>query len=239
MSERGARRSIKMPVRRVASTVLGGASATDAHMPVENRDSGTTPQSRGRYMTQKAKDSLLAEWLSVRSQPAPDGAKGGCGFPDPEVFPLCDNLNSLPYICTLQSCAGHVVPAADGTGDYIYNGQVWLWLSAEGARRFYERVHLLAAVVPLIERVQLLWQSDGQEVVDVTWRREMLSQATTVLPRFFGSLIWSTKCEFCGERGAPHYEYCPVVAQGYCQRCGSHEADGETCSCGYTREVGG
>jgi hypothetical protein len=149
-------------------------------------------------MTVRGKKSVLAEWERYKAEsPRPEGDFGGHGYPDPEVEPLCAKLNAMPYLCTLQSCAGHRLPAADGSGEHVMNGQLWIWPTQVAALRFYKRATKLAQEFPLIQRVQVLWQPDSQEVIDVCWQVGRLAAAESVIVPFFESLQWGGQCYGC------------------------------------------
>ncbi len=92
---------------------------------------------------------------------------------DVEILPYCDALNTLPGVCTLQSCAGHrsgevSASAPEGTRDQysVRPACLWLWLDEKTARRFYECAAELGGH-PLMEHVAVRFQPYGQQVVEI------------------------------------------------------------------------
>ena len=132
-----------------------------------------------RYLTPEAKGLELERWASLRTR-----GGGGAGAPDPEIFPLCDDLNVLPGVCTLQSCAGH---RRNGT---FWPGHVWLWLDRRTSERFDRRASELAASA-VIERVSRIYAANGQEITAIEFcgnERGLLAESKELLRRFFYSL---------------------------------------------------
>ena len=135
-----------------------------------------------RYLTAGEKTRRLAEWESLRSQPLPDGDCGGRGYPDPDIFPLCDYLNALPGVCTLQSCAGH--RSREGL---ISSAHLWLKLDRTSARRFKKNAFVLAGD-DHIERLGLSYMPDEGEVVEIIFKgneRGMLVDSALPIASFF------------------------------------------------------
>ena len=55
------------------------------------------------------KQQILAEFAILRKQPVPENLNlGGRGYPDQEILPFCDWLNTFDGVYTMQSCAGHL-----------------------------------------------------------------------------------------------------------------------------------
>lgn len=124
-----------------------------------------------RYLTPEGKVAELEYWRSAqRTSVRPPGDAGGHGFVDPEIVPWCDVLNAIDGVCTLQSCCGHRTPSADGEGDHVWNGQVWLWLSEPLAMAVYKHIGSLGRSA-LFDSVALLFgKGQGErEVLDVTF----------------------------------------------------------------------
>jgi hypothetical protein len=78
------------------------------------------------------------------------------GTPDREVYGLCDSINALPGICTLQSCAGHHGVEKKAEGQPRMPGHLWLRLSKDVFRRFLDECEELAHD-PLIEQISVLY----------------------------------------------------------------------------------
>ena len=108
-----------------------------------------------RWLTPASKDRILAQWQSRLAEPRPAGDLSGRGWPDPEIVPLCNGLNRLPGVCTLQSCSGHGGP-----------GHLWLWLDHETSGEFDRWGHVLARMAG-IEAVSRKWSSWGQEITAI------------------------------------------------------------------------
>ena len=112
-----------------------------------------------RYLDETEKVAELAYWERLIAE---RGSKDGPGNPDPEIIPWCEKINSIPGICTLQSCAGHVY----GKRGVRVSGHFWLWLSSEKAANFKQRAFELARNAA-IERISTIYQRSGQEVVSI------------------------------------------------------------------------
>lgn len=80
---------------------------------------------------------------------------------DPEIVPYLEQINSLQGICTVQSCAGH--KRKDGYQD---DGHLWLRMSQSVTTSFCNSA-VIVAKHPYITRVARLYQSDGQEIVEI------------------------------------------------------------------------
>jgi len=145
-----------------------------------------------RYLSPALKADNLKYWEQVKRD-RPADAKDGYGFPDPPIYDLCDRLNAIEGVCTVQSCAGHRMAAADGSGEYQHVGKLWLRLSEPLALRFYERAPELASVYPTIQRVFVFWHESGEEVVDVLFQglnvsEEAFDESSKLIADFFSSL---------------------------------------------------
>ena len=119
------------------------------------------------HLTPAAKAEELLRWSAQRADQSYRGAPGA-GFPDPEVFDLCDRLNAIRGVCTLQSCAGH--PRAEGR-EWSCPGQVWLWLDEPTWLLFLETAPEFARRA-CIERLDVLFgrHNDDRAVVAVSFR---------------------------------------------------------------------
>ena len=135
-----------------------------------------------KYLTEPEKARELEYWDAAKISAVPDSeGQGGKGFPDSEIIPLCDALNAVPGICTLQSCGGH------GPGD---PGHLWLWLDREKSGLFDVWGHVLAHL-PGIDGVHRKYTQWGQEVVAIRFNGRLDEASTSVL-LFFSALAWST-----------------------------------------------
>lgn len=129
-------------------------------------------------MTPEGKFSELSDWEEIRSALS---EVAGPGVPDPEMIPWCEKLNALPGVCTLQSCAGH------RDGERGTSGHLWLWLAEDEARRFRERAFELARN-SLMERVSVIYQPWGQEVVELEFRGSPDNQLEASMTAILGFL---------------------------------------------------
>jgi hypothetical protein len=138
-----------------------------------------------RYLTPKAKVRVLREFDTHKMQSKPKGELAGKGYPDPEIIPLCDWLNSFDGVCTLQSCAGHRI------GSLIHSkGVLWIWLDEKLAAQFRERAFELA-MNPQIESVSQVYSIWG-EYVAIIFRGNECGEIRTslhVIQQYFGSLF--------------------------------------------------
>ena len=148
------------------------------------------------YLTIEGKAAELARWAEARAERdrLTYDPPGGCGYADPPVYRLCDRLNALPGVCTLQSCAGHTIEAADGTGTYRYPGNLWVWLGEQMSAAFHRHVYGLACD-PYIERISTLHtynpERGPRSVIDIVFEgqeRGGLAQSTAVIVDFFENL---------------------------------------------------
>ena len=131
------------------------------------------PEARrpSRYLTTDQKAGLLGEWETAKAQrlrPADDA--GGHGWVDPEVVPICDALNDLPGVCSLQSCAGH--------GESP--GHLWLWLDEHNSRAIDVWGHVLARL-PGIEAVSRKYTDWGQQITAIEFDSRLEIACESVL----------------------------------------------------------
>ena len=142
----------------------------------------------GRYLTVSEKCAILKGWEErKRTLMRQAGFKGGYGYVDPEIVQLCDALNRLPGVCTLQSCAGHSARDSDGP---IYPGKLWLRLNQRMTHRFEEQAHELAAD-PVIDSVGKIYWQDGKETVTIDFKGNetgLLAESSSAVLDFFRAL---------------------------------------------------
>lgn len=136
-----------------------------------------------RYLSEENKANILKRFHdSLADLPLHD-ERGGYGFPDPDMIPWCEKINSIHGVCTLQSCAGH-------KGDYEIPGHLWIWLREDLAELFHRRAPVLAQY-QLIERLSTVYTSGGREVAVITFagnNRDLLSESMRVILSFFENL---------------------------------------------------
>jgi len=143
--------------------------------------------SSSRHLTDAEKAQILSEWSRLQRTLRPiDRDVPGCrGYPDRDILPLCDALNAIDGVCTVQSCAGHGSPE-----DVQATGQVWVRLSLAMSRAF-DVLAIDLARQPLIEGVARRYQPYGQEIVDVQFQgneRGKLAESIRLVIDFFESL---------------------------------------------------
>ena len=140
-----------------------------------------------RFLTPHEKTETLASWEEYKRAFIRPGAKGGRGYVDPDIVPLCDALNRLPGVCTLQSCTGHSANDSDGP---VYSGVMWLRLNQRMTHRFEEQAHRLAAE-QVIDRVGKIYCEDGKETVTIEFKGNetgLLAESVSVVLGFFRAL---------------------------------------------------
>lgn len=103
-----------------------------------------------RYLSRSEKDKILANW-SIEIQ---------LGKPDPDIINLCNELNKIPGICTIQSCSGHF------RNGYRECGHLWLRLMEDFNKKFVKRAFMLSSANG-IERVSTIYSSWGEEIVNI------------------------------------------------------------------------
>lgn len=128
----------------------------------------------GRWLTDADKARVLDGWYdriehAPRTGPDHPGGHGGVDTPMIEV---CAEINALAGVVTLQSCEGHVLISE--TGRQVYSGQLWLWLDRANAGTAYKMLPAIAKVRGF-EQPRIMWQADGQEVLDLRWNSVELS----------------------------------------------------------------
>ena len=131
-----------------------------------------------RFLTVDGRRDILAEWERTKEQWR-KGVVRGAGEPDADIIPWCDLINSLPGVCTLQSCAGHK------TG-----GHLWLWLDEQRSREFDRWGYVLARMEG-IETVARKYGSWGQEITAIEFDDRFEKACESVL-LFFRALA---KCD--------------------------------------------
>ncbi len=137
-----------------------------------------------RYLTPELKRSILPVWNRAKAEPLPLGDLAGCGWPDPEIIPLCNALNVLPGVCTLQSCAGHKKESR------FICGHLWIVLDESMSYKFEQRAFELAHHKN-IEWLSKVYSSWGQEVICIEFlgnERGLLQASMEVVLGFFKSL---------------------------------------------------
>ena len=137
------------------------------------------------FSTEKAE--ILEGWDERKRTLISPGTKGGLGYVDPDIVPLCDALNRLPGVCTLQSCAGHSAKDSDGP---IYPGRLWLRLNQRMMHHFEEQAHRLAAE-PVIDRVGKIYWEDGKKTVAIDFKGNetgLLAESGSAVLDFFRAL---------------------------------------------------
>lgn len=149
---------------------------------------GTARQDR--HLSPARKREALAGWEACKGSGTSlgDGAPGGAGYPDPEMFRWCDRLNAIPGICTLQSCAGHLDAGGRGVTS---PGRLWLLLDPEMSAAFDARALDLAADSDHIERVCRIYSSWGEEVTSIEFagnERGMLEASMRRILAFFEAI---------------------------------------------------
>lgn len=109
--------------------------------------------------TEKTRE--MDRWDELKSGPR---GLGGHGYPDDLIIPLCDEINNLSHVCTLQSCAGH--KARENEGEYP--GNLWLWFTRPAFGRLIVCADA-AALSPGITDVRILYRryNDARAVVEV------------------------------------------------------------------------
>jgi hypothetical protein len=170
------------------------------------------------YLTPEGKAEELASWERHK---AGGRGKGGQGFPDDAIFPLCAELNAMPGICTLQSCAGH--PATER--EHVYSGQLWLWLDRPTFWWFVQNAPQLTRCRPLIEYVEILFGRDGNRaIVNLMFAGDeqgLLSESSAIILEFFKARVvkqhrWSGwPGAYCLDCGADD----PIEAALGCHDC--------------------
>jgi len=140
----------------------------------------------GRYLSVGEKRRILAQWSAEQHHAVGRDGRGGEGWPDRDVLPLCEALNSFPGVCTVQSCAGHGRP-----GWVDYPGCLWLRLDRRTSAAFERRASVLAGMRE-IDRVSKIYNEDGKELVAIEFagnERNLLAESERRIVHFFEQLI--------------------------------------------------
>lgn len=122
-----------------------------------------------RFLTPESKAATLAEWGERKKDSLrPDGDEGGAGYVDPEMFPICDAVNAIDGVCTLQSCCGHW---REYEGDrQRYAAELWLWLSEPIFKRWTKHAWRLKSI-PLFEVVRTIHLAE-YDACNVQWKTD-------------------------------------------------------------------
>ena len=131
-----------------------------------------------RYLTATEKSHELEAWSRIQAECV---GLSGPGMPDPEIMPWCEKINALDGICTLQSCAGH------RGGERGLGGHLWLRLDRAKARIFQNRAFELTRHSG-IERISLIYQPWGQEVVQIEFQGAPTGQLDASIRAILGFL---------------------------------------------------
>lgn len=145
-----------------------------------------------RYLTESEKRRELEMFRQLRAIPNPHGQLGGRGFLDHDIHPLCDALNQLEGVCTLQSCAGHPLEESDGT---CYPGLLWIWPSREMSEAFDHRAFELALRSDLVDAVMKRYQPYGRELIEIVFTgndKGKLDESAAFILQFFRRLAEQT-----------------------------------------------
>lgn len=129
---------------------------------------------RTRTLTPELKKQILYRWVKTQGEflvakglgAIPENP-GGMGYPDPEMFTVCDRLNSLPGIVTMQSCAGHVHPGEEPGVEAMWSGQLWIGMSEPVRARYISRIDELLIHSYYIERCKIIFMLDQIDVADI------------------------------------------------------------------------
>jgi hypothetical protein len=121
-----------------------------------------------RFLTEAEKARTLAQFRSVRA--TAKFGEGADGWLDQDVLTLCDRLNALSGVCTVQSCSGHPMTER---GAPPLSGQVWLRLSEWLATLLFDSdiVQALAAQT-CIYKVARVYLPHGPEVLWIVFQAD-------------------------------------------------------------------
>lgn len=130
-----------------------------------------------RWLTKDMKDRSLNHWRAAKAsyeQAKVDGSlparPGGMGYPDPEIYDLCDRLNALDGICTMQSCAGHLHPDEEPGDGAMWSGELWIATTRRIQMRVITRIRDLLQHDTYIERARLIFLPDSPDVIDIIFQ---------------------------------------------------------------------
>lgn len=139
-----------------------------------------------RHLTASEQSAELASWATLCATLPHDTGRGGVGLPDPDMVEWCEALNSIPGVCTVQSCAGHVEP-----GGVLASAHLWLRLDPAMSRAFDADAFRLAARVAHIEQVARVYAPWGKEIASITFagnERDSLRPSMRLIVAFLRSL---------------------------------------------------
>lgn len=120
-----------------------------------------------RYLTEDEKARTLAQFRSVCA--TAKFGEGADGWLDRDVLALCERLNALAGVCTVQSCSGHPM---SGRGPLLA-GQVWIRLGDWLAAMFFDSdiVQDLASK-EYIYKVARVYLPHGPEVLWIVFQAD-------------------------------------------------------------------
>ena len=135
----------------------------------------------------RAKVIHLEQFSKARNRPIPNGDLGGRGFPDPDILPFCDWLNTFDGVYTLQSCAGHSNSERNGAA----KGHIWVWLDKPFQSRLSARACKL--VQPPLEQINLRYIPEGEfiEIIFEGNESGRLNESLAALKVLFNIILLS------------------------------------------------
>ena len=132
------------------------------------------------------KQIVLADFMRLRCEGTPEGNQGGRGYPDPDILPLCDWLNTYERVCTLQSCAGHSPRPGHGASE----GVLWVVLPDTAITKLRSLASEFVRL-PIIQ-VSVCWSLHEREFVSVGFRGNesgQLGSSLAALKRMFSAIL--------------------------------------------------
>lgn len=155
-----------------------------------------------RFLTQTEKTRELLRWEELKtnllekitSGKLQQKELGGLGYPDPEVYDLCDRLNSIPSICTLQSCSGHI--HRDDLNNHMWTGALWIKPTNLIRNRFVGFAPMLLNS-PDIERTSLFFHRELGDVIEIifhglNYNKATLRRSSNTIVKFFHSICYNS-----------------------------------------------
>lgn len=147
----------------------------------------TASTAEPRFLSPNKKLSILADWNRFLDfwEAAGRPTSGVHSDIDPSILPVCEAINRLPGIVTLQSCAGHVDKMGINTSAYL-----WLWLDRRASSRL-DQTALELARHPLIGGVERMYAAWGPEITVITFRGEewhSLADSTALILNYLRDL---------------------------------------------------
>lgn len=128
-----------------------------------------------RVLTPEAKIEVMRTWedtkiafSEIKERLEVPEQTGGLGYPDPEVYSFCDELNKIDGIVTSQSCSGHLHKGETPGETSMWQGELWIAMSSITRTAYVNSIHRLQ-LYPCIDRTSLVFIKNWYDQADLVF----------------------------------------------------------------------